>query len=367
MRFAHPGGESGQSSVLGSFLFFILVIFVIFAINAGKIVTDEIHLQQTADLAAYAAAATQAEALNEMRKLNHANLEIAYRTRDRLYRESMKPPGESEWLCDDQTCGCEPTNETAERIIEDAELRISENLQRMRRINREYVDRAERSAQATAGAMWAGTEEKTRWVGKTDVVMKLRAREMKFHYGTWCTDRFTGQPVKGEVNTEHEFEVWLQKDDRQMKDTFAVVGVEDVTPDNPLLYTKMYAPVKCASGFGKGEGGRCRLGAYAAARPFYGKVGPNLGSMGDRDLYERAQTDHEPENAEGLGVQEPDAVRELVRRQGLIDDNQYYENYRVRLVGVFEGQNLESGKPWMEELQCPDPYDGAACVRVMRH
>ena len=359
--------QRGQSSALGAMLFFFLVIFVIFAINAGKIVTDEIHLQQTADLAAYAAAASQAETLNEIRELNYKNLRQAYELRDYLYKESMKAPGLSAFLCTGTTCGCPAMNQDAEQRIRMAKQELDKNLQEIKRKNREGVNKAENSAKETADAMWSGTRDKTKWLGKTNVVMEVEEVELSFHYGTWCRNPVTNAPEKWQTNKDHRYKVFVEKDDSTMKDTFAVVGVEDVTPDNPLAYQKMFAPTSCATGFGQGEGGRCKLGAYAAASPFYGKVGPNRDSQNDRQLYDQAEQEHMPANSNENGVQRQTEVQELMRQHGQGSDGQYSEDYKARLVGVFEGDKLESGKQWMNELKCPAPFQGAACVEQMRH
>ena len=42
-----------------------------------------------------------------------------------------------------------------------------------------------------------------------------------------------------------------------------------------------------------------------------------------------------------------------------------FQDYRARLVGVFERDNIESGRPWRNEIICPP---GASdCSRFMRH
>lgn len=367
--------QSGQSAALGGMLFFILVIFIIFSINAGKIVTDEIHLQQTADLAAYAAAATQADGLNRIRKLNRDNLKDAYTLRQRLYEQNMLPPGTSRFLCDQKDCSaCSvPIYSEAEGWIRETKTKIEQRLTEIDRINREYVNKAESSAQATANAMWAGTGGDTRWLGKTDVVMKLKKNSLQFHYGVWCyiytpsPTPFPGQvnnDNQGSYSVEKEFDVWVQKDDSQMKDTFTVIGVgadSGIVPNNPLAYQKMYAPTNCATGFGKGPDGRCKMSAYAAARPFYGKVGPMEEAQLDNQIYTLADRTPVPA-AVAFGVVQLDFPVDILATQL---QQQMFQDYRVRLVGVFENQNLNSGRPWSQEIMCP-PGSGN-CVTYMRH
>src|SRR5271156_6323808 len=63
--------QRGQTAVLGAMMFNVLFVFFALAINVALVVHDKINLQNSADLAAYYAAAKQAEILNAIAHENY--------------------------------------------------------------------------------------------------------------------------------------------------------------------------------------------------------------------------------------------------------------------------------------------------------
>src|SRR3954451_21563157 len=64
-------GTSGQASILMGMMMLTFVLFFAFVVNTGMLVNAKINLQNAADLAAYAGAATQARQLTHISYLNY--------------------------------------------------------------------------------------------------------------------------------------------------------------------------------------------------------------------------------------------------------------------------------------------------------
>ncbi|HMN70038.1 MAG TPA: pilus assembly protein TadG-related protein, partial [Bdellovibrionales bacterium] len=64
--------ERGQAAIFVALLFNVLFVFFAMAINVALVVHDKINLQNSTDLAAYYAAAKQAEVLNAIAHQNYA-------------------------------------------------------------------------------------------------------------------------------------------------------------------------------------------------------------------------------------------------------------------------------------------------------
>ncbi|MGK5082061.1 pilus assembly protein TadG-related protein [Bdellovibrionota bacterium FG-1] len=65
------GDERGQASIMIGMMMMTFILFLAFVINTGMLVNAKINLQNAADLAAYAGAATQARHLNQISFLNY--------------------------------------------------------------------------------------------------------------------------------------------------------------------------------------------------------------------------------------------------------------------------------------------------------
>ena len=76
--------RDGQAAVLAALSLFSMVVFLAMATNFGIAVNERIRVQNTADLAAYAGAYTQAKKLNDIALLNRAIMEVARYCRLRL-------------------------------------------------------------------------------------------------------------------------------------------------------------------------------------------------------------------------------------------------------------------------------------------
>src|SRR5688500_9887936 len=63
--------QSGQISVMIALMMTTFIFFIAFVINTGMLVNAKINLQNAADLAAYAGAATQARQLNRISYINY--------------------------------------------------------------------------------------------------------------------------------------------------------------------------------------------------------------------------------------------------------------------------------------------------------
>jgi hypothetical protein len=101
-------GRRGQAAALVAMMIFVIVLFIAMATNIGTLVNDRIRMQETADLATYAVAYSEAATLNELVELNQ---EIVRAVED--CRDALSPvfPG---YPC---VCGYSQRDPTAENVI----------------------------------------------------------------------------------------------------------------------------------------------------------------------------------------------------------------------------------------------------------
>jgi hypothetical protein len=104
-RLPRRGRHRGQAAVLVALVLFTLVLFLALATNIGIVVNDRIRMQNTADLATYSAAYTEAQSLNE---LTYFNTRIAS-TVAQCREELVSTP----WI----SCLCTDRHPAAEAII----------------------------------------------------------------------------------------------------------------------------------------------------------------------------------------------------------------------------------------------------------
>src|SRR5947209_20289171 len=64
-------GEKGQASLMLGVMMLTFLLLFMFVVNTGMLVNAKINLQNAADLAAYAGAATQARQLSQISYLNY--------------------------------------------------------------------------------------------------------------------------------------------------------------------------------------------------------------------------------------------------------------------------------------------------------
>src|SRR5947209_6223921 len=69
--FRQARSQSGQASIMIGIMLLTFMLFFFFVVNIGMLVNAKINLQNAADLAAYAGAATQARQLNQISFLNY--------------------------------------------------------------------------------------------------------------------------------------------------------------------------------------------------------------------------------------------------------------------------------------------------------
>src|SRR3954462_14572759 len=75
--------QRGQASIMIAIMMLTFTMFFAFVVNTGMLVNAKINLQNAADLAAYAGAATQARQLNAISYLNY---EMRRQYKKYLYR-----------------------------------------------------------------------------------------------------------------------------------------------------------------------------------------------------------------------------------------------------------------------------------------
>lgn len=386
--------ESGQAAVMVLLGVIILVSFVAFSTNAGKLVNDRIRLQNASDMASYAGAARQAQFLNELRDFNSQQIGLMEEARIDLQTESQKFGDEAAFwsgICPNKVSG------TGNLWLNNWKLRIEAQLDQYERVrNRDAADAAVSSAKETAEMNVQGTKGKLALLSHDEepetqegaLVMPLKRGKLKLSYASWCyvgcPSNCTPQAIGSGEETTIEVETWLYKDSSQVKDTLFASGIQNTYFNNPFLdwaekqwqiFTEKEPAVvdvnimdetllNCPDGF-LPKNGRCSLSAYSVAKPFYGKAGVLQDQIVDQDLTPDANM------AMAVAANCPDAC--LPRTDlDMVNPKRQFEDYKARFVGLFEQPNLRYHNKTWENLKCRlskggMQQQGSVCSELMKH
>jgi len=315
----------GQAAVLVAMVLFTLVLLLALATNMGILVNDRIRMQNTADLAAYAAAYREAQVLNELVLSNQAiALEVA---ECRAYLVG------NVW----NECNCAPPDSRAEAYIDQCVAEID-------RLVRAFLETADygysvapalAAGRATADANFGGTGSTISFLedlvgsptregtyrtdsdlGTVDSIADYEQATVVLNYMhvVECPDCDGACCPRGVAYPERRVSAWFWK--RNDDPEIWVEGRAYGTPRRQFL------DVAFSGGgyFGaSSNGGDDTLWAYAVAKPYEGSVGPTRLSASDRNGEWMAGPLYVP----GLAATPDPAL-------GMIDE------YRARMAGIRE-------------------------------
>lgn len=291
--FARTRRRAGQAAVFVAMILFTLVIFLAMATNIGIVVNDKIRMQNTADLATYAAAYSEAQTLNYLVKLNEQIADEVYRCRSILVSSSPYVD-----------CLCQYESPVAEAVIEGCKATLDPLILA-------FIMAAEYNASVTTSlqAGYATAEENfnnTR--GKTSFMESISGSPTFYNqYRTTYQTHFAGgatiptiatyeQAQSIQVNYAHltfcpgpncsccipylyypqdSFYGWFYKQNADPE-----IWVEGRVYGAPK---KQFLDVQYEGGFfgSTATSGDDLLYAYAVAKPYEGSVGPT--QSGDRN------------------------------------------------------------------------------------
>jgi Flp pilus assembly protein TadG len=331
-------GRRGQAAVFVALCLMGLLLVVAFSTNIGVLVNDRIRMQETADLATYAAAYSEADSLNDLTKLNQGIAAAAKECRSVLENGGMP------WAT--TPCNCGNTDIAAEAAWTvcqaDIDAAIYDFVERA-----QYdmtVDQAMKVGKATAKANFSKTEDKTSFMDDIPGSPTL----MGVHWITWSTSTWGGaSPSLADFrqveNTAFNYRVqqfcnsyctptaivfsptyttptWFYKETRD-PDVW-VAGRSMGTPRKRFLDVSYTTdPFKKDGGYfgASSTGGDDVLIAYAVAKPYDGSVGPSeqSGLLYDGNL---------PSSS---GVWAADGID--YPRMTMLDE------YRARMAGIQDG------------------------------
>lgn len=344
--------ESGQSAVLAAMLCGVLIFVIAMTTNLGKVVTEKIQLQNTVDLAVYAGAATQAGRLNKMREKNQEIWQIAVDTRDTLSRHSViGDPLSHDFKGDGPQCSTLAGIPRAlssiylDNEIRMAKQRIDQLSRDIDQLNKDANKDAYLAAVDTANANYRGAGDLLKAYHDTNAkLMETDRVTLDFTYKAWCIQIPPGTPVQHTWTNGERFDTWVFKDDAG--DVAFVAGIEDAHPNSPWLDVNDYFSSTNCPPQSSPRNGRCGISVYAAAKPFYGKLG--------------AMDNLITENGFIYNLDEPIPLplKMIVDQSGPIQPfkpkDGMYRDYRVRFVGLFDDEanytrnNPAGGNPFKE-------------------
>ncbi len=328
-------GRSGQAAVFVALCLMSLLLVVAYSTNTGIVVNDRIRMQETADLATYAVAYSEAASLNDITKKNQ---QIAEAARDcRKVLEHGREP----WAT---PCNCGTTDPQAEAALMlckvDLDMAILDFVHAAS--YGQTVTPALKAGKATAKANFGGTERRTTFFD--DIPGSPTA--MGTYWVTWTTNfagggaipaladfeqmretafnyqftRFCGSkclPAGLVMSPTYRLPTWFYKDDKE-PDVW-VAGRVAGTPSKRFLDTDY--DIRRKKRLDKGyfgassTGGDDQLIAYAVAKPYDGSVGPsNLSGL-------EANGNSTPTPVYGpVGIKYPEMSM--------------YDEYRARMAGI---------------------------------
>lgn len=328
-------GRRGQAAALVAMMIFVIVLFIAMATNVGTLVNDRVRMQETADLATYAVAYSQAATLNDLVELNEDIVRAVEDCRDAL---SPVFPG--------QPCVCGPSQRdlVAENvIIPMCKMRVDMAIGRfVQRASYSFsVGPALAAGRATAEANFTGTSggltffedrpgSPTRSGTYTispsfnmggsggtipSIADFVQVTDTKINYQVmqYCGECvYAGNIITPPVNLASWF--YKETDDPDVW----VAGRVSGTPEKRFLDTAYSTGGSDGGYFGASStGGSDKLVAYAVAKPYDGAVGPTRANTLLRN----------GNSAPVMGVYSAEGAS-LTRELTMVDQ------YRARMAGI---------------------------------
>jgi len=284
--------RAGQAAVFVAMILFTLVIFLAMATNIGIVVNDKIRMQNTVDLATYAAAYSEAQVLNNLVFLNTRIADAVSQCRQLLFSSSPYTD-----------CLCQYESPIAEAEIEACKATLDPLIMAWAAAAQygASVTPALARGYTTAEANFTGTRSKTSFMETIP-----GSPTMAGAYTTTASTHYLGsisfpaiatyrQATSIQVNYAHltfcpgpncsccipylyypqdQLKGWFYKDDADPE-----IWVEGRVYGTPL---KQFLDVQYQGGFfgASATGGNDLLYAYAVAKPYEGSVGPT--QVGDK-------------------------------------------------------------------------------------
>lgn len=329
--------ESGQSAVLVAMLCGLLIFVIAMTTNIGKLVTEKIALQNAVDLAVYSGAAVQAGKMNEMRRHNDEIWTLINDTRRFLETSDPINPVFNDPAANGPQCNAltlipdrmsAPAGESAIALVKPL---IAFQAGRIQQINATANMDAYAAARDTADANFANTGGKLQvFHNRNASLMQIERVRVDLSYRPMCFDQF-GTPRASVWAQGETIDGWFFKDDKG--EVAFVAGIINAAPASPFLDTPSayFAANGCRAPGSSKQGGRCGLSTYAAATPFYGKLGAG-DSLGVFD------------ESNQLRYNNPDWVDDSPFTSTLVDKSNLigpyrprgnkYRDYKVRFVGL---------------------------------
>lgn len=329
--------ESGQSAVLVAMLCGLLIFVIAMSTNIGKLVTEKIAMQNAVDLAVYSGAAVQAGKLNEMRDVNDRIWQVISQTRTVL--QTTEAPIIPFNIAPQTGPACvqgaaRPNGLSAplaDAYIQSQKLIIDGLGLQLQSINLNANAAAIRAAENTAEANYKGTKNLLKpYINRNLHMVKLEQVRIDLTYRPWCFVVPTAPPIPSVYAQGITTNGWYYKNDRG--EVAFVAGIVDAHPNSPFLDTPQayFAANGCKAPGSTKRNGRCGLSVYAAATPFWGKLGASHGLVNgesnDRDFNNPDFEDNRPYNS--MRIDYPSLIRDFKPK------DRDYEDYRVRFVGL---------------------------------
>ncbi len=280
--------RGGQAAVFVAMILFTLVIFLAMATNIGIVVNDKIRMQNTADLATYAAAYSEAQVLNELVYLNGQIADAVAMCRSTLVSSSPYV----DCLCQYESPVAEAWIETCKSTLDPLIMQFVMAAQYSRSVTRPL-----QAGYATAEENFEGTRNNTSfmeslpgsptfsgqyWINYTThrmgggsfpaIANYTQATSIQVNYAhlTFCPGPNCSCCIPYLYYPQDSLNGWFYKDNSDPE-----IWVEGRVYGTPK---KQFLDVAYSGGFfgASATGGDDLLYAYAVAKPYEGSVGPTM-------------------------------------------------------------------------------------------
>ena len=355
--------------MLAAFLCGMLAVVIAMTANVGKLVTEKIAMQNAVDLSAFSGASTQALYLNKMRRINDQIWQIARQARTDVGQydaschsgmsgSSITPNGPCQaafWdhSADGPLCSVRAAagplmgaQATAGQWASQYQTAINQAKNTFDQLNKTGYNRAHANAQLAVGENYNGLQSKFGWAegqSQNGGMVDTQQSIVNLSYHAFCyngiTDAVTVSPytVNFQIpgNNGDGLMAWLWKvEDGDVLFASKVEGAHPVDRfmDFPNPYfMRSNDPCWDAGGNATPNNiGRCGMNLYAAAAPYYGKLGSQDRGNGHGDRW----NDYNPMQIEKDSKLDKD--RPENGACGANPPSNVYCDYRVRFIGLFE-------------------------------
>ncbi len=356
-------GERGQAAVLLAILCFVLVLMIAFTTNLGKLVTEKMAMQNAVDLAVYSGAATQAGYLNKMREINHDIWKVHNEVREKFAMSGEAGIGNPFFQQPGIVQACGPIYTTgpltapqAEQFKTQKKMEIQNLRFDFQQANQAAPGASLNAARQAANLNFAGTGQSGRFNLKSPMSSALfpaGSDQIHWDYSGWSYSVcgiIPNGPVYAEFVTQDQADSWFYWDSDPGEILFAA-GIENAAPLSPFVDVGSIGGwyfSKCSTG-GMNTAGRCPMPVYAAAHPFFGKMG-TMKSGPDASEW-TGPSDDFINNPDPKAIDKNDLDDYKVR-------GGTYQDYQARFIGIFEqNANVLGGSQLLSQVPSGNQMD----------